>query len=93
MVVVSKLYCEHALRDCMGCIGRCTETRCMAVVTAAIQTIHRTYLVPRPLYDHTAYTASLSHRRPYSLYIIQPIHHTAHLAAPLVLDLPFSVCG
>ena len=67
MVVVSKLYCEHALRDCMGCIGRCTETRCMAVVTAAIQTIHRTYLVPRPLYDHTAYTAILSHTA-YTLY-------------------------
>ena len=39
----------------------------MAVVTAAIQTIHRTYLVPRPLYDHTAYTASLSHTA-YTLY-------------------------
>ena len=40
----------------IGCMGRCVLYG---------ETIHRTYLVPRPLYDHTAYT--LSHTA-YTLY-------------------------
>ena len=59
---------------------RHTEKR---AVWAAIQTIHRTYLVPRPLYDHTAYTAILSHTA-YTLY--SP--YTIQLTSP-----PLCVCS
>ena len=57
---------------------RHTEKR---AVWAAIQTIHRTYLVPRPLYDHTAYTASLSHTA-YTLYSPYTIQLTSPPLCP-----------